>query len=146
MSVVKNGLPVPAAKITTLPFSRCLTARRRMYGSATSDIRKAVCTLVGTPRLSIVACRNIAFITVASILQCKRVPIVLVWYILIMYSTVLISTANILNFSKHQKMTVKKFYTQYNQQRSDQGHYNRPRKPHEIYYLLLLQLPPDVFN
>ena len=30
VSVVKNGLPVPAARITTRPFSRCLTARRRM--------------------------------------------------------------------------------------------------------------------
>ena len=29
-SVVKNGLPVPAAKITTRPFSRWRTARRRM--------------------------------------------------------------------------------------------------------------------
>ena len=30
VSVVKNGLPVPAAKITTRPFSRCRIARRRM--------------------------------------------------------------------------------------------------------------------
>ena len=30
VSVVKNGLPVPAAKITTRPFSRWRTARRRM--------------------------------------------------------------------------------------------------------------------
>ena len=37
VSVVKNGLPVPAAKITTRPFSRWRMARRRMYGSATSD-------------------------------------------------------------------------------------------------------------
>ena len=36
VSVVKNGLPVPAAKITSRPFSRCRMARRRMYGSATS--------------------------------------------------------------------------------------------------------------
>ena len=28
-SVVKNGLPVPAAKITMRPFSRCRIARRR---------------------------------------------------------------------------------------------------------------------
>src|SRR5919202_1495954 len=34
VSVVKNGLPVPAAKITTRPFSRWRIARRRMYGSA----------------------------------------------------------------------------------------------------------------
>ena len=37
VSVVKNGLPVPAAKITTRPFSRWRIARRRMYGSATSE-------------------------------------------------------------------------------------------------------------
>ncbi len=30
VSVVKNGLPVPAAKITTLPFSMCRIARRRI--------------------------------------------------------------------------------------------------------------------
>ena len=30
VSVVKNGAPRPAAKITTLPFSRCRSARRRM--------------------------------------------------------------------------------------------------------------------
>ena len=30
VSVVKNGLPVPAAKITTRPFSRWRIARRRM--------------------------------------------------------------------------------------------------------------------
>lgn len=69
VSVVKKGFPVPAAKITTLPFSRCLTALLRIYGSATSDIRKAVWTLVGIPILSIVACKNIAFITVANILK-----------------------------------------------------------------------------
>jgi hypothetical protein len=30
VSVVKNGLPVPPAKITTRPFSRWRMARRRM--------------------------------------------------------------------------------------------------------------------
>jgi hypothetical protein len=30
VSVVKNGLPVPAAKITIRPFSRWRIARRRM--------------------------------------------------------------------------------------------------------------------
>jgi hypothetical protein len=39
-----------------------------MYGSATSEIRNAVCTRVGIPMLSIVAWRNIAFITVAIML------------------------------------------------------------------------------
>ncbi len=38
VSVVKYGLPVPAAKITTRPFSRCRIARRRMNGSATARI------------------------------------------------------------------------------------------------------------
>ncbi|KAJ0452188.1 hypothetical protein HanHA300_Chr15g0576101 [Helianthus annuus] len=74
VSVVKKGFPVPAANMTTLPFSKCLTALRRMYGSATSDIRNAVWTLVGMPMLSIVACKYIAFITVANILihcSCK---------------------------------------------------------------------------
>ena len=34
VSVVKYGLPVPAPKITILPFSKCLTARLLMFGSA----------------------------------------------------------------------------------------------------------------
>src|SRR5438034_3047442 len=37
VSVVKKGFPVPAAKMTTRPFSRCRMARRRMYGSARSE-------------------------------------------------------------------------------------------------------------
>src|SRR6266542_3203375 len=41
VSVVKNGLPVPAAKITTRPFSRWRIARRRMYGSAMARISMA---------------------------------------------------------------------------------------------------------
>ena len=45
--MVKNGLPVPAAKITIRPFSRWRIARRRMYGSATSEIVIADCTRVG---------------------------------------------------------------------------------------------------
>ena len=36
VSVVKKGFPVPAPKMTTRPFSRCITALRRMYGSAIS--------------------------------------------------------------------------------------------------------------
>jgi hypothetical protein len=55
VSVMKNGFPVPAANMTTLPFSKCLTALRCMYGSATSDIQKVVWTRVGIPMLSIVA-------------------------------------------------------------------------------------------
>src|SRR6185312_12212292 len=52
VSVVKNGLPVPAAKITTRPFSRWRIARRRMYGSATSDTVRADWTRVCAPRRS----------------------------------------------------------------------------------------------
>jgi hypothetical protein len=37
-SVVKNGLPVPAAKITTRFFSRWRIARRRINGSASCGI------------------------------------------------------------------------------------------------------------
>ena len=51
MSVVKYGLPVPATKIVTRPFSRWRIARRRMYGSATSFMAMAVMTRVGMPRL-----------------------------------------------------------------------------------------------
>ena len=49
VSVVKNGLPVPAAKMTTRPFSRCRIARRRMYGSATSETSSAERTRVSAP-------------------------------------------------------------------------------------------------
>lgn len=68
VSVVKNGFPVPAPKMTTRPFSKWRMALRRMYGSATSAMRKAVITRVGTPTLSIDACKNMAFMTVAIIL------------------------------------------------------------------------------
>ncbi len=37
-----GGLPVPAPKITTLPFSKCRTAFRLIYGSPTSFISMAV--------------------------------------------------------------------------------------------------------
>ncbi len=67
MSVVKNGLPVPAAKITIRPFSRWRIARRRMYGSATSEIVIADCTRVGTSSFSSASWSASAFSTVASI-------------------------------------------------------------------------------
>jgi hypothetical protein len=67
VSVVKNGLPVPAAKMTIRPFSRWRIARRRMYGSASSDISMALCTRVCRPRRSSASCSDTAFITVASI-------------------------------------------------------------------------------
>ena len=66
VSVVKNGLPVPAAKTTTLPFSICRSARRRIYGSHTLDIGIADCTRVGTSHASSADCMARAFITVAS--------------------------------------------------------------------------------
>ena len=49
VSVEKKGLPVPAANITTTFFVRWAIARLLMYGSATSFISMAVCTLVGMP-------------------------------------------------------------------------------------------------
>ena len=66
VSVVKNGLPVPAAKITIRPFSRWRMARRRMYGSATSEIVIADCTRVATPSFSSASWSASAFSTVAS--------------------------------------------------------------------------------
>ena len=41
VSVVKKGLPVPAAKMTTRPFSRWRMARRGMNGSAISLTSRA---------------------------------------------------------------------------------------------------------
>src|SRR5215472_4091824 len=66
VSVVKYGLPVPAAKITTRPFSRCRTARRRIYGSHIACIATADNTRVLTPACSSAFCRASALITVAS--------------------------------------------------------------------------------
>jgi hypothetical protein len=66
-SVVKNGLPVPAAQMTTRPFSRWRMTRRRMNGSATSDMVIAVVTRVLMPRRSSASCRAMALMTVASI-------------------------------------------------------------------------------
>ena len=67
VSVEKNGLPVPPAKITSRPFSRCRRARRRMYGSASDSIRMAVMTRVCTPIFSSTSCMARALMTVASI-------------------------------------------------------------------------------
>src|SRR5204863_400889 len=47
-SVVKYGLPVPAAKITTRPFSKCRTARRLINDSASCGISTAESTRVST--------------------------------------------------------------------------------------------------
>ena len=64
--MVKNGLPVPAAKMTILPFSRCRIARLRMYGSATSEIVIADWTRVATSSFSRASWSASAFSTVAS--------------------------------------------------------------------------------
>ena len=66
VSVVKYGLPVPPAKMTTRPFSRCRWARRRMYGSATWAIWIAVITRVGWPFFSSASWSASALMTVAS--------------------------------------------------------------------------------
>jgi hypothetical protein len=66
LSVVKKGLPVPAAKITTRPFSRWRVARRTMKGSATRGMVMAESTRVCTPICSRVDCRARELITVAS--------------------------------------------------------------------------------
>ena len=66
-SVVKNGLPVPAAQMTMRFFSRWRMARRRMNGSATSGMVIAEVTRVLTPRRSSASCSARALITVASI-------------------------------------------------------------------------------
>ena len=66
VSVVKKGLPVPAAKMTIRPFSRCRMARRRMYGSATARISMAESTRVCRPAFSSASCSASALITVAS--------------------------------------------------------------------------------
>ena len=69
MSVVKNGLPVPAAKMTMRFFSRWRIARRRMYGSATSATASAESTRVGVPPRSSASCSATALSTVASMPQ-----------------------------------------------------------------------------
>jgi hypothetical protein len=67
VSVVKYGLPVPAAKITMRSFSRCRIARRRMYGSQTSDTSSADMTRVCAPIRSSWSWSVSAFSSVASI-------------------------------------------------------------------------------
>src|SRR5215469_5683201 len=65
VSVEKYGFPVPAAKMTTRPFSRWRMARRRMNGSQTSFISMALSTRVYTPSFSSVSCKAMALTTVA---------------------------------------------------------------------------------
>ena len=66
VSVEKKGIPAPAPKITTRPFSRCRMARSGIYGSATWPIVIAVWTRVGTPTCSRKSCSARQFITVPS--------------------------------------------------------------------------------
>ena len=66
VSVVTNGLPVPPAKITTRPFSRCRIARRRMKFSHTRSTATALSTRVSTPIPSSVSWIASALITVPS--------------------------------------------------------------------------------
>lgn len=66
MSVVKNGLPVPAASTTTRPFSRWRRARARMNGSATERISRADMTRAGKPIDSSLSFRARALMMVPS--------------------------------------------------------------------------------
>ena len=66
VSVVKNGLPVPAARMITRPSCKWFTARRRMNGSQTLCTVIALITRVSWPNFSIVSCKAKAFSTVAS--------------------------------------------------------------------------------
>src|SRR6185503_6806064 len=66
VSVVKYGLPVPAAITTIRPFSRWRTARRRIHGSHTWSIWIADMTRVYSPRFSSACCIDRLLITVAS--------------------------------------------------------------------------------
>ena len=66
VSVVKNGLPVPAAKTTTLPSSRYCSALGRTYGSTTCSIAMADITRAVMPAWRIVSASASEFITVAS--------------------------------------------------------------------------------
>ena len=66
VSVEKNGMPAPAPKMTTRPFSRWRIARRGMYGSATWPMVMAVWTRVSMPSFSRKSCRARQFITVPS--------------------------------------------------------------------------------
>ncbi|CPU63935.1 Uncharacterised protein [Mycobacteroides abscessus] len=66
VSVEKYGIPAPAPKMTTRPFSRCRIARSGMYGSATWPIAMAVCTRVFTPACSRKSWSARQFMTVPS--------------------------------------------------------------------------------
>lgn len=60
-------MPVPAAKITTLPSSKCFTALSRTNVSATCSMQRADITFTSSPMLSRMSCKPSELITVASI-------------------------------------------------------------------------------
>ncbi len=66
VSVVKKGLPVPAARMTTRPFSRWRMARPRMKGSATARMSRADMTRESMPMESSFSLSATAFMTVPS--------------------------------------------------------------------------------
>ena len=66
VSVVTNGLPVPAARMMMRFFSRCRRPRRRMYGSATPSMRMADMSRVEQPSDSRASCSASPLMTVAS--------------------------------------------------------------------------------
>ena len=66
VSVEKYGMPMPAPKMTTRPFSRWRTARSGMYGSATWPMVMAVCTRESMPSFSRKSWRARQFMTVPS--------------------------------------------------------------------------------
>lgn len=62
----KKGLPVPAAKMTTVFWANLCSALRRMKGSATFFISIADITVQSTPMCERAPSRASAFMTVAS--------------------------------------------------------------------------------
>src|SRR5262245_45258832 len=67
VSVLKKGLPVPPARSTTRPLSRCSRAVRRAKGSAIWVMRMAESTRAGTWQRDSASCMASELITVASI-------------------------------------------------------------------------------
>ena len=66
VSVVKNGLPVPAANTTTRPASKCAKAAFRAKGSQTVGIGIADMTSASTPASTKPPFSAMAFMTVAN--------------------------------------------------------------------------------
>ncbi len=79
VSVVQKGLPVPAVKMTTLPFSRWRMARPLMKVSATEDRFIAERTRAGCPSVSSCSFRARPLMTVPSMpivsaVACSTLP------------------------------------------------------------------------